>query len=331
MLMGAHGDILQCRLEDGDVALSILNLGAITRGWWVPCRGQSVPVVLGYDDPEAYRSDPNYLGVVAGRVANRVAGSAFLLGGQTFQLTANEGANHLHGGKMGLSRRLWQMDKDSAERRVELRYTSPDGEEGYPGEARFRIEIALSGNVVTYLMEAQVDRPTPINLAQHNYYNLLVHGDIWDHHLTCEADRFTPTDDTLIPTGQIELVDGTCLDYRAGAKLNANDPNHEGTDINLVLPRGFGGVNPAATVRAPNGVTLRMWSDQPGLQFYTGTALNGIAPAHDAQSIAPFGGLCLEPQGFPNAINLPSFPSIVVTPDQPYCQVLKVEIKEDRP
>ncbi|MFK7792968.1 MAG: aldose epimerase family protein [Devosiaceae bacterium] len=321
----------QVRLEDGDVAVSILNFGAITHGWWVPCGGTSVPVVLGYDDPRTYLQESAYLGAIVGRIANRTAGGKLLLGHEAFQLSQNEGITHLHGGFDGLHRRFWAMERDTAARQVQLSYTSRDGEEGYPGTAEITITIALQGSTLTYDMQAYVDRPTPINLAQHNYYNLLGQGAIWNHTLTCAADRMTPVDDAGITTGALESVVGTPLDFRSGATFQANDPNHMGADTNLVLPDDHDPQSLSAVVHAPNGLRLRMWSDQPGMQLYTGAGLSGRAGAHAQQEIAPFAGFCLEPQGFPDAVNTPNFPSIIVTPDAPYRQKLSVEIKQASP
>lgn len=320
-----------CDLEDSDVCLRVLNLGAVTQGWWVPCAGSLVPVILGYRDRAAYQSDTSYLGAIVGRVANRTAGSVLAIERQTYHLSQNEGTNHLHGGFQGLHKRVWNMDMDSANRAVRLSYISPDGEEGYPGEARFLVTIMLHGSTVTYGFEAQVDRPTPINMAQHNYYNLAGHGTIWDHHLMCTADRMTPTGAGNIPTGAIEPVDGSSVDFRGGSTFADADPRRAGTDINLVLPEGRDPAQPIAQVRAPNGLRLRMWSDQPGLQLYTGAGLSGDGTLHANQHLAPFSGFCLEPQGFPNAVNTPSFPSVMVTPDAPYWQTTRVEIVEVTP
>ena len=329
--MTSDQDIEECRIEDGDVALSILNYGAITRGWWVPCRGKSVPVVLGYDDPQRYPEDKCYLGAVVGRIANRTAVGRLPLGGDAFQLSQNEGLNHLHGGFSGLSNRFWVLEPDTAGRRVRLTYRSADGEEGYPGTADIEVTVSLEGAQVTYDMRATVDRPTPINLAQHNYYNLMGQGVIWQHHLQCVADRLTPVGEGGIPTGVVEPVDGTRFDYRKGSTFTQNDEVLQGTDVNLVLPDNREPAQPTALVTAPNGLQLCMWSDQPGLQLYTASALNGTGGAHDAQTIAPFHGFCLEPQGFPNAVNEPGFPSILVTPEVPYHQRLTIEITEVAP
>lgn len=323
----AADPIETCRLEDGNIAVSLLNLGAITQGWWVPCNGESVPVVLGCQNSEDYWQDKAYLGAIVGRIANRTADGVLTLGGERFQLTQNEGRNHLHGGHKGLHRRIWQMDRDSAGRSVRFAYNSPDGEEGYPGEARFTVTVTLKGHTVTYDLEARVDRPTPINLAQHNYYNLMGRGTIWDHHLITLADRMTPSNDHGIPTGKLESAAGSPVDFRGGATFKQMDPMAAGTDLNLVFPDDRQPDRPVAELRAPNGLRLRLWTDQPGMQLYTGRHLEG---GHGAQRITAFSGVCLEPQGFPNAINEPAFPSILVTPDAPYRQTTAVEIMEVR-
>lgn len=325
--MPSAGDIRDFRLEDAGVSLSLLNLGCITRGWWVPLGGASVPVVLGFDDPAEYLQNPTYMGVIAGRVANRIAGAGFVLDGKQHRLTANEGVNQLHGGAGGLHSRIWQAETEGA-RAVRFTYVSPDGEEGYPGRASFEVTVRLSGSRVTYDMRARVDRPTPINLAQHSYYSLGMPQTSRDARFTCPADRVTPLDSALIPTGDITPITGTRHDFRAGAVLAEADPDGMGTDLNLVMPEGRDPAHPVAELLAPNGLRLRMWSDQPGLQVYTGHGLPNLRGAHPGQRIAPWAGIALEPQAFPNAVNCPSFPSIIVTPDQPYRQKLTVEIME---
>lgn len=325
--MPRAGDIREFRLEDGGVALSLLNLGCITRGWWVPLGGALVPVVLGFDDPAEYLQNPTYMGVIAGRVANRIGGARFVLDGKQHRLTANEGVNQLHGGAGGLHSRIWQAETEGA-RAVRLTYHSADGEEGYPGPASFEVTVRLSGSRVTYDMAASVDRPTPINLAQHSYYSLGMPQTSRDARFTCPADRVTPVDSALIPTGDITPITGTRHDFRAGAVLAEADPDGMGTDLNLVMPEGRDPAHPVAELLAPNGLRLRMWSDQPGLQVYTGHGLPNLRGAHPGQRIAPWAGIALEPQAFPNAVNCPSFPSIIVTPDRPYRQRLTVEIME---
>ncbi|MGI3185654.1 aldose epimerase family protein [Nioella aestuarii] len=321
------GDIREFRLEDGGVVLSLLNLGCITRGWWVPLSGTSVPVVLGYDDPANYVSNPTYMGVIAGRVANRIAGARFSLAGQEHFLSPNENAHQLHGGAGGLHSRIWRAETEGA-KAVQFSYSSPDGEEGFPGRADFTVTVRLDGPRVTYDMVATVDRPTPINLAQHSYYSLGVDKLAQVARFICVADRYTPVDRDLIPTGAIVGIAGTRYDFRAGAVLGRRDPDAEGIDLNLALPEDRDPAQPMAEVLAPNGMRLRMWSDQPGLQVYTGHVLSEVDGAHHGQRITPWAGIALEPQGFPNAVNCPTFPSIIVSPDQPYRQRLTVEIME---
>lgn len=320
-------DIHEFRLEEGDVALSLLNLGCITRGWWVPLGGASVPVVLGYDDPADYLNNPSFMGVIAGRVANRISGAGFSLDGKTYNLSANEGRHQLHGGGRGLHSRIWQAEADGT-RAVRFTYISPDGEEGFPGRVSFVVTVRLEGGCVTYDMSARVDRPTPINLAQHSYYSLGIDLLSRAGRFTCPADRITPVDDELIPTGEVLSVEPTRYDFRAGAVFSEADMVGQGTDLNFVLPDPRDPAQPVAEVRAPNGMSLRMWSDQPGLQVYTGHGLPDRQGAHAGQSIGPWQGLALEPQGFPDAVNQPDFDSVIVTPDAPYRQKLTVEIKE---
>jgi aldose 1-epimerase len=325
--MPSAADIREYQLEDGGVTLSLLNLGCITRGWWVPLGGASVPVVLGFANPADYARNPTFMGVIAGRVANRIGGARFSLEGRDHHLTANEGANQLHGGTGGLHSRIWQAERGGA-RSVRFTYRSMDGEEGYPGTVDFAVTVHLDGARVTYDMQAIVDRPTPISLAQHSYYSLGMDGLARKARFTCSADRTTPVDTAMIPVGQVVPVEGTRHDFRKGAVLADADPLGEGTDLNFALPDARDSSEPIADVLAPNGLRLRIWSDQPGLQVYTGHGLPSRHGAHPGQSIAPWAGLALEPQGFPDAVNHPGFPSVIVTPELPYRQRLTVEIME---
>lgn len=313
-------EVHEACLRDGDVTVSILSLGCITRDW----RVGGVPVVLGYHDAVLYLDNPNYFGIIAGRCANRIAGGRFALNGQKVQLARNEGANHLHGGIRGLGARNWQIDMDGP-RRLRLTCHSPDGEEGYPGTVKFTVQISLSGHRLSYDMRAAPDRPTPVNLAQHSYYNLAGTGTIWDHRLQIAAPAFTPADQGGIPTGQIASVAGTRFDFTAPRHMAQADPAQEGTDINLVLDMDRPTGAPAATVTAA-GLRLRLWTDQPGLQLYNAMHLGPTAGGHDGQVYNRFSGLCLEPQHFPDTPNHPNFPPILCTPDAPYRQRLEVEI-----
>lgn len=301
-------------LQDGDVRVSILNYGAITREWLVPLKGKQVPVVLGFESAEAYLQDTKSTGVIAGRVANRIANGRFEMGGKTYQLNRNEGENTLHGGHSGLGRRFWEIEPDGA-RRVRLSYHSPAGEEGFPGAVDFSVEISLAGSKLTYEMRAKPSEPTPVNLAQHNYYSL-GEGLVWGQRLRLNADRYTPTDTANIPTGEVLPVSNTALDFREGRVLSAAD---HAIDNNLMPSANRDPQAPVAELSSPGGLRLQMWSDQPCVQIYASAKLP-----------APHTGFCLEPQYPPDAMNHANFPSIIATPEQPYRQVLAVDISEVR-
>lgn len=305
-------------LSDGDVLVTILNLGCITQDWQVPLNGRRVPVVLGYDDPQAYRNNPFFMGAIVGRVANRVSGAGFSLGADRFVLDMNEPPHHLHGGAGGLQTRIWAMEPDGPGV-VRLRYVSADGEQGYPGRVVFTVVIALRGHTLCYDMMATSDRPTPVNLAQHSYYNLMGAGSVMDHRLQISADAITPVDGAMIPTGDSETLDGLPVDLRQPRDIRQADPDQTGIDMNFVLDGSR-----AISMTAPNGMALTLKTDQPCLQVFTAPALRPIAPTLEGQGHGPFGGVCLEPQHYPDAVNTPQFPSHLVTPDHPYHQRLEV-------
>lgn len=297
------------RLSAGNMEVTLLSFGAITRDWRIGGRS----IVLGYDDPANYGHDPYYHGIIAGRVANRIAAGRFTLRGEEIVLPLNDGSNHLHGGPRGLGKRFWEMEADSAANAVCLRCVSGHGDGGYPGRARFEMVVTLTETRLTYEMRANVDRPTPIALAQHNYYNL-TGGEIWDHILAIPAQEYLETDAGLIPTGKRLPVADTALDFRVPRRIGDAATNREALDSCLVLD----GSQPAAVLTAPGAPTLAFHTDQPGLQLYNGAYLG--AP------FAPFAGLALEPQAFPDAVNHPGFPQPIATPDAPYSQTLTIEV-----
>lgn len=321
------GGLKEARLHRGGLSLSLLNIGAATRDLRVMHRGRQLPVVLGYRDPHAYLTNPYYLGVIAGRVAGRIGGARFLLDGQEVRLPANEGPNLLHGGAGGLSHRFWQIE-EAGEAAVRLTYVSPDGENGFPGRVEFGLGVSLGDRTVTYSMSAAPDRPTPINLAQHNYYNLAGGGDIWSHRLTSPAGSYLPLDAAGIPTGTVDDAAGTRYDFRQGRALAEMDPQREGTDINICFEAGPAPVLPVAALDGPNGLRMQVYSDQPGAQIYTAAGLKAHDGALPGQSLKLFAGVCIEPQGYPDAVNNPQFPPVIVTPDQPYRQELRLEFSE---
>jgi len=311
------------RMEAGDMSVTILSLGCITHDWRVPLGSSRVPIVLSYDDPLDHLRHLGSLGIIAGRVANRIANALFNLDGKTYQLVANEGANQLHGGPRGLASRNWALEPDG-KRCVELRLHSADGDQGFPGNVEFTVRVQLQVNRLTYEMTAVPDRPTPVNLAQHSYYNLMGSGTIWDHHLQIESCAYTPTDKNMIPTGEIAPLDGQPFDFRQYKSICQADPAQKGVDVNMVLEPTD--KQPAATLTARNGLGLKFWTDQPALQLYTGAHLVTKAPPMACQTHCAFAGLCLEPQHFPDALNQPHFPSIICTPDRPYFQRLEIEV-----
>ncbi|MCE8536651.1 galactose mutarotase [Ruegeria pomeroyi] len=307
-------------LEEGDVSVAILNRGCITQDWQVPLRGARVPVVLGYADPADYAHNPAYLGVIAGRVANRISGAGFSLDEVCHDLPVNEAPNHIHGGPQGLHARLWDMEV-AGPRAVRLTLVSPHGEGGYPGRLDLTVTVRLEADALIYDMAATSDRPTLLNLAQHSYYSLGAES-CRDFHVTLPASRYTPNDAAKIPTGEVAPVMGCPFDFRNGRRISEADPKGQGFDMNFVLDRGQARVT-------GNGLVLKVETDQPCLQLYTGQYLSAEHSPLPGQSHAPFAGLCLEPQGYPNAVNMPGFPCPLVTPEQPYCQRTTVRIYEE--
>ena len=297
------------RLTAGNMEVKLLSYGAITRDWWIGGRS----VVLGYDDPADYGSDPFFLGVIAGRVANRIAAGRFVFAGEEVTLPRNDGQNHLHGGPRGLGKRHWDMEADTGANAVRLSCVSGHGDGGYPGRAEFEVVVTLTDTALSYEMRAEVDRPTPINLAQHNYYNL-TGGTIWDHELVIAAADYLPVDDAGIPLGERAPVEGSAKDFRTRRRVGEADAARDGIDHCLVLS----GEQPAAVLTAPGAPELRFHTDQPGVQLYTGKYLEGV---HQ-----PFTGICLEPEGFPDAVNNPGFPSVITYPEAPYTQRLTIEV-----
>ncbi|NDW44997.1 aldose epimerase family protein [Ruegeria sp. PrR005] len=317
--MSDRGGIRRHVLEEGDVSVAILNRGCITQDWQVPLRGARVPVVLGYADPAGYAHNPRSLGIIAGRVANRISGAGFTLDGVRYDLPANEAPNHIHGGPQGLHARLWEMEADGP-RAVRLTLVSPHGEGGYPGRLDLTVTIRLEGDALTYDMRAVSDRPTLLNLAQHSYYSLGAET-CRDFRVTLPASRHTVNDAAKIPTGEIAPTTGQLFDFRTGRRISEADPDTQGLDMNFVLDRGQARVT-------GNGLVLEIETDQPCLQLYTGQYLGALHSPLPGQRHAPFSGLCLEPQGYPNAVNTPGFPCPLVTPDHPYRQRTTVRIRE---
>ena len=314
--------------------VKIINLGAIVVSLKVPDKtGTLRDVVLGYDDLAGYVADKSFIGTVVGRYGNRIAAGKFTVDGKSYQLDLNDGPNHLHGGKQGIYKKLWQSaplkSKDGPA--VKLTYVSPDGEGGYPGKVTLTVTYTLMrDNALRIEYRGTTDKPTILNPTDHSYFNLS--GDpkqtILDEELTIDADKTTPVGPGLIPTGALADVAGTPFDFRKptkiGARIDAKDEQltlGKGYDHNWVL-RG-----PAHRVRqvaelfdARSGIAMQILTDQPGLQFYSGNFLDGTIHGKGGVAYQHRTALCLETQLFPDSPNHPNFPSAVLRPGQQYRQ-----------
>ncbi|MDB4949031.1 MAG: Aldose 1-epimerase [Gemmatimonadetes bacterium] len=314
----------------GGMEVRVTGYGGTILSVCVPDRhGVMGDVVLGYDTLAEYVAGDAYFGALIGRCANRIARGRFTLDGREHVLPVNDGPNHLHGGPLGFHKVLWTVSVFPADEGcgVRLAYTSADGEQGYPGELRARVTYTLTDAdelVVDYLAEA--DRPTPAKLTQHTYWNLSANParDVLAHELALQADAITPVDPTLIPTGELAPVEGTAFDFRRptpiGARIGWSDEQLAragGYDHNFVLRGGGGPLAVAAHVRDPgSGRTLTVLTTEPGMQFYSGNFLDGTTRGKGGQPHGYRSGLCLEPQGFPDSPNHPSFPSVILRPGE---------------
>ena len=329
---GAAVELFSLRNSAG-VEVRAITYGAIVVSLRVPDRsGQLDDVVLGYDTAAEYATQPlAYFGAIVGRYANRIALGRFTLDGKTFQLATNDGKNHLHGGKKGFDAVMWRGEpvEDQRGASVAFTYTSKDGEEGYPGNLQTRVSYTLTDKnelIVDY--HATTDAPTVVNLSQHSYFNLAGHGarDVLDHELQLFADRYTPVDSGLIPTGELASVEGTPLDFRQptriGARIGQDHPQLKlggGYDHNWVLTRSGEGLQPAAKViERSTGRTMEIATTEPGIQFYSGNFLKGAQKGKQGRVYNHRTGFCLETQHFPDSPNQPKFPSTVLRPGGAY-------------
>ncbi len=303
----------------------ILDYGAVLTELHTPDQhGNIEDIVLGFSDLEPYLWNPHYLGATVGRVANRIARGVFTLGGHQYNLACNNGPNHLHGGNHGFHQALWQAQRVDPST-LRLTHQSPDGDEGYPG----RVDIALTmqlteDNALRLDYTAETDQPTPVNLTNHSYFNLAGQGTVLDHELVIYATAYTPTDATLIPTGELRPVAGTPLDFTRpiaiGRQMRALARTPPGYDDNFVVARdGPGLVLAAEATHAGTGRRLEAWTTEAGLQLYTGNYLDGLVGKGGVR-YERHAGFTLEAQGFPDAVNHSSFPDIIVRPGTPYRQ-----------
>ena len=315
------------------VEVRAMNYGGIIQSIRVPDRdGKFADVVLGHDTAEGYIPNPPYIGAVVGRYANRIANGTFTLDGKTYTLPKNDGPNTLHGGTTRtFDKVMWESQPLKDKNGVMFEYLSKDGEEGFPGNLKVRVTYVLTdSNELVIDYEATTDKATPINVSQHSYFNLKGegNGDILDHEILINADRFTPVDKNLIPTGELRSVKGTPFDFTKSTKIGSRiEDNYEqltlghGYDHNFVLNRKGAGMTLAAQVYEPTtGRVLEVSTTQPAVQFYTGNFLDGSVTGKSGHVYKRRNGLCLETQHYPDSPNHPDFPNTILKPGEKFHQ-----------
>jgi aldose 1-epimerase len=314
---------------------TLVELHAPDRG------GHLSDITLGFDDDAGYVANAGpYFGATVGRVANRIRGARFTLDGQEYVLVANEGANHLHGGgprafdKVAWSARPVDQPRGAA---VELTYRSPHLEEGYPGNVDVRVVYRLSAGELRIDFEATTDRPTPLNLTNHAYFNLAGAGapTVLDHLLEIPAHQYVVTDDALIPTGEVARVEGTPFDFNRPMALGTRidelaDGPKGGYDLDYPLDEPGGAMRFAARVTEPTtGRVMEVYTTQPSIQLYTGNRLDGVV-GKGGKRYVRFSAFCLEPQRDPDAVHQPAFPSVIVRPGEMYRESIAFRFTTDR-
>jgi aldose 1-epimerase len=331
---GRQVDLYTLTNKNG-VRMRITNYGAIVVSLEVPDRnGKPGDIVFGFDTLDEYLKGHPYFGCIVGRYGNRIAKGRFMLDGARYELAVNNGPNHLHGGTKGFDKVLWDAEpvKQDDAVGVKLIYLSKDGEEGYPGNLQCTVIYTLNNlNEFKVSYEAETDKRTPINLTHHGYFNLAGQGsgDILTHELMLNADKFTPIDDTLIPTGELRSVKGTPMDLTKptaiGARINQDDEQLKfglGYDHNFVLNHGGGSLGLAARVYEPTtGRVMEVYTTEPGVQFYSGNFLDGSNVGKGGKVYKYRHGFCLETQHFPDSPNKPNFPSVILKPGDKYTHV----------
>jgi aldose 1-epimerase len=317
-------------LSDGAFEARIATYGGVVVSLKAPDRnGKIADVVLGFDDLDGYVANFNgpadaYFGALIGRYANRIAHGSFTLDGHKYSLPLNNGANTLHGGPHGFNNVVWKATPVA--NGVELTYLSKDGEAGYPGNLTATVRYTLVKGDLRIEYSATTDKDTVVNLTNHSYFNLGSQGDILNHQLALHASRFTPVDAGLIPTGELKSVESTPFDFRkataVGSRIDANDAQlhlGHGYDHNWVLDSGGGKLTEAAELYDPgSGRLLKVLTDQPGVQFYSGNFLDGSIKGKGGKPYVLHAALCLETQHFPDSPNHPDFPSTELKPGQRY-------------
>jgi aldose 1-epimerase len=314
--------------------VGICTYGGIVVWLKVPDRnGQLGDVVLGYENLEGYLKDSPYFGALIGRYGNRIAKGKFTLDGKQYTLAVNNGPNALHGGLKGFDKVVWNATilNAPAGPSLQLRYTSKDGEEGYPGNLNVTAVYTLTeDNALMLEYTATTDKDTVANLTHHSYFNLAGNGTILNHEVMIPADKFTPVDSTLIPVGELRPVEGTPFDFRKptaiGARIKQEDEQLKfggGYDHNWVINKRMGDLTVMARVYEPTtGRVMEVLSTEPGLQFYSGNFLDGKITGKGGWTYQFRNGFCMEPQHYPDSPNQPNFPSVVLKPGQTYHNII---------
>lgn len=315
------------------VQVKITNYGGIVTSFVTPTKtGANSSIVIGFDELSGYLAKPPYFGATVGRYGNRIAKGKFTLDGKTYTLATNNGQNALHGGLKGFDKVVWDVAPlDSANPSLTLHYLSKDGEEGYPGNLKVSVQFTLSDDdELTIDYNAETDKATPVNLTNHTYWNLTgdVKNTILSHSLKIDADKYTPVDTTLIPTGELKPVKGTPFDFTephtVGERIGAVPG---GYDHNWVLNHKMGTMDLVATLTEPTtGRKLEVYTTEPGLQFYSGNFLDGTIKTSSGTPIQKHAALCLETQHFPDSPNRSNFPSTILKPGEKYHTTTKYKV-----
>jgi len=341
-------DVPAVTLTNGHgVSATVIALGASLQALWMPDRaGRREDVQIGYDTIDGYLARPDFFGATVGRVANRIAKGRFVLDGVTYTVPVNNGVNSLHGGNLGFDKMLWEVTevKSGPVASVTLRYVSPDGDMGYPGTLTAYATYSLDEqNQLTIEYRATTDRATVVNLSNHAYWNLAGAGSprgAMGHVVTIPAARYTPTDATSIPTGSHAPVEGSVFDFRKPRAVG--DGVRDARDPQIVYGRGYDhnwvigdAVTPdqhlmARVVEPVSGRGFELWSNQPGLQFYSGNFFDGTVIGKGGRIYRMGDAIVMEPQLFPDAPNQPDFPSVRLDPGQTYRNIMTYKLFTER-
>lgn len=316
--------MLYTMTNDNGMSVKITNYGGIVTSLIVPDKdGKPTDVVLGFDDLQSYLDGHPNFGCIVGRYANRIAKGKFSIDGEEYTLAINNAPNHLHGGVKGFDKVVWEAKEKSSEESATLilKYTSPDGEEGYPGNLKMRVAYVLTqDNELKVIYQAETDKATPVNLTHHSYFNLGgTQDNAMDHILTIASQKYVAVDENLIPTGELIEVSGTPMDFTTPHVIGERIDNVEGGyDHTYVLNTG-GKMLKVAEVEDPkSGRAMEVYTSEPGIQFYTGNFLDGSLTGKNGIIYNQHHGFCLETQHFPDSPNQPNFPSTILKPGETY-------------